>query len=100
MVVSSNNLSFRINDADRLLCERDSATRYNLTILPTTTLNLEGQQLDIGTRLENFPRPFIDPLQMTPATVPMVFPAGVTPEQVGAASLVASWLGCGWTATA
>ncbi|WP_263064048.1 cellulose biosynthesis cyclic di-GMP-binding regulatory protein BcsB [Dickeya dadantii] len=93
MVVSSNNLSFRINDADRLLCERDSATRYNLTILPTTTLNLEGQQLDIGTRLENFPRPFIDPLQMTPATVPMVFPADVTPEQVGAASLVASWLG-------
>ncbi|MGM3159454.1 cellulose biosynthesis cyclic di-GMP-binding regulatory protein BcsB [Dickeya undicola] len=93
MVVSSNNLSFRINDADRLLCERDSATRYNLTILPTTTLNLEGQQLDIGTRLENFPRPFIDPLQMTPATVPMVFPADVTPEQVSAASLVASWLG-------
>ncbi|WP_038909331.1 cellulose biosynthesis cyclic di-GMP-binding regulatory protein BcsB [Dickeya oryzae] len=93
MVVSSNNLSFRINDADRLLCERDSATRYNLTILPTTMLHLEGQQLDIGTRLENFPRPFIDPLQMTPATVTMVFPTTVNPSEVSAASLVASWLG-------
>ncbi|SLM61228.1 MULTISPECIES: cellulose biosynthesis cyclic di-GMP-binding regulatory protein BcsB [Dickeya] len=93
MVVSSNNLSFRINDAERLLCERDSATRYNLTILPETTLQLEGQQLDIGTRLSNFPRPFIDPLQMTPAVVPMVFPEQVNPGQVGAASLVASWLG-------
>ncbi|MEI7064247.1 cellulose biosynthesis cyclic di-GMP-binding regulatory protein BcsB [Dickeya chrysanthemi] len=93
MVVSSNNLSFRINDADRLLCERDSATRYNLTILPTTILHLEGQQLDIGTRLENFPRPFVDPLQMTPASVTMVFPASVTPGQVSAASLVTSWLG-------
>ncbi|QDX28481.1 cellulose biosynthesis cyclic di-GMP-binding regulatory protein BcsB [Dickeya poaceiphila] len=93
MVVSSNNLSFRVNDADRLLCERDSATRYNLTILPTTTLHLEGQQLDIGTRLENFPRPFIDPLQMSSTSVPMVFPANLTPAQVSAASLVASWLG-------
>ncbi|MGM3173790.1 cellulose biosynthesis cyclic di-GMP-binding regulatory protein BcsB [Dickeya lacustris] len=93
MVVSSNNLSFRINDAERLLCERDSATRYNLTILPATTLQLEGQQLDIGTRLSNFPRPFIDPLQMTAAVVPMVFPEQVSPAQVSAAALVASWLG-------
>ncbi|ACS87647.1 cellulose biosynthesis cyclic di-GMP-binding regulatory protein BcsB [Musicola paradisiaca] len=93
MVVSSNNLSFRVNDAERLLCERDSAARYNVTILPTTSLQLEGQQLNIGTRLANFPRPFIDNMQMTPAIVPMVFPANVSPAQVSAAMLVASWMG-------
>lgn len=42
MVVSSNNLSFKINDADRLLCERDSAQQYQVTILPKTSLALEG----------------------------------------------------------
>lgn len=93
MVVSSNNLSFRINDADQLLCERDSAAQYQVVILPQTRLSLEGQQLDIGTSLRNFPRPFIDPLQMTAATIPMVFPAAVTPAQVTAAAMVASWMG-------
>ncbi|WJY15204.1 cellulose biosynthesis cyclic di-GMP-binding regulatory protein BcsB [Pectobacteriaceae bacterium CE90] len=93
MIVSNNNLSFRIDGADRLQCERDSATRYNLTILPSTRLQLEGQQLDLGTHISHFPQPFIDPLQMTPATVSMVFPAAVTPAQVSAAALVASWLG-------
>jgi len=40
MVVSSNNLSFKINDADKLLCERASAEQYQVTIMPTTTLSL------------------------------------------------------------
>jgi len=93
MVVSSNNLSFKINDADKLLCERDSATQNRVTIMPTTRLLLEGQQLNTGTRLRNFPRPFIDPMQMTEASVPMVFPAAVDPAQVSAAAMVASWLG-------
>ncbi|AUG98908.1 cellulose biosynthesis cyclic di-GMP-binding regulatory protein BcsB [Prodigiosinella confusarubida] len=93
MIVSNNNLSFRIDSADRLQCERDSATHYNLTILPSTRLQLEGQQLDLGTRISHFPRPFIDPLRMTPTAVSMVFPAEVTPAQVSAAALVASWLG-------
>jgi len=93
MVVSSNNLSFKINDADQLLCERDSADQYQVTILPQTRLSLEGQQLNIGTSMRNFPRPFIDPLQMTSATVPMAFPAKVTPAQVTAAAMVASWVG-------
>lgn len=93
MVVSSNNLSFKINDADKLLCERDSATQNRVTIMPTTRLLLEGQQLNTGTSLRNFPRPFIDPMQMTEASVPMVFPAAIDPAQVSAAAMVASWLG-------
>ncbi|MGB9095114.1 cellulose biosynthesis cyclic di-GMP-binding regulatory protein BcsB [Erwinia sp.] len=93
MVVSSNNLSFKINDADQLLCERDSASQYQVTILPKTTLSLEGQQLNIGTTLRNFPRPFIDPLRMTPSVVPMVFGQAVSPGQVSAAAIIASWMG-------
>ncbi len=93
MVVASNNLSFKINDADKLLCEKESAQNYQVTILPKTTLSLEGQQLNIGTRLRNFPRPFIDPLRMTPASVAMGFASNVTPDAITAAALVASWLG-------
>jgi len=93
MVVSSNNLSFKINDADRLLCERDSAQQYQVTILPKTSLALEGQQLNIGTSLRNFPRPFIDPLRMSPASVAMVFGDNVSPGEVSAAAILASWMG-------
>lgn len=93
MVVSSNNLSFKINDADKLLCERASAEQYQVTIMPTTTLSLEGQQLNIGTSLRNFPRPFLDPQRMTAATVTFGFASNVAPDAVSAATLVASWLG-------
>jgi len=93
MVVSENNLSFKINDADRLLCEKESAQQYQVTILPQTALHLEGQQLNIGTRLRNFPRPFLDPQRMTAATVTIGFASNLSPEAVSAAALVASWLG-------
>ncbi|WP_428944737.1 cellulose biosynthesis cyclic di-GMP-binding regulatory protein BcsB [Pantoea sp. FN060301] len=93
MVVSNNNLSFKINDAEQLLCERDSANQYQVTILPDTTLSLEGQQLNMGNSLRNFPRPFVDPLRMTPASVPMVFGQAVTPGKVSAAAILSSWLG-------
>ncbi|WP_394516956.1 cellulose biosynthesis cyclic di-GMP-binding regulatory protein BcsB [Pantoea sp. SGAir0175] len=93
MVVSSNNLSFKINDADKLLCEKESAQQYQVTILPKTTLSLEGQQLNIGTSLRNFPRPFIDVQRMMPASVTFGFAANVSPDSVSAAALVASWLG-------
>ena len=93
MVVSSNNLSFQINDADKLLCEKQGASQYQVTILPKTVLSLEGQQLNIGTSLRNFPRPFLDPLRMTPSSVTMGFASAVTPEAVSAAAQVASWLG-------
>ncbi|MFK8256181.1 cellulose biosynthesis cyclic di-GMP-binding regulatory protein BcsB [Erwinia sp. AnSW2-5] len=93
MVVSSNNLSFKVNDADQLICERDSDQQYQVTILPKTTLALEGQQLNIGTSLRNFPRPFIDPLRMSPASVAMIFGDNVTPGEVSAAAILSSWMG-------
>ncbi|NIF02297.1 cellulose biosynthesis cyclic di-GMP-binding regulatory protein BcsB [Pantoea sp. Acro-805] len=93
MVVSSNNLSFKINDADKLLCEKESAQQYQVSILPKTTLSLEGQQLNIGISLRNFPRPFMDVQRMTPASVAFGFAANVAPDSVSAAALVASWMG-------
>lgn len=93
MVVSGNNLSFKINDADQLLCERGSASQYQVTILPRSTLLLEGQQLNLGDTLRNFPRPFIDPLRMTSSSVTMIFGQMVTPGQVSAAAVVSSWMG-------
>lgn len=93
MVVSSNNISFKINDGDALLCLRDLSDKYQVTIMPTTRLDLEGQQLNIGADLSHFPRPFFDSMQMTPASVAFAFPAKMQPEQVSAAALVASWLG-------
>lgn len=93
MVVSSNNLSFKINDADKLLCEKESAGQYQVTILPKTTLSLEGQQLNIGTSLRNFPRPFLDPQRMSAASVTFGFASDVAPDSVSAAALIASWLG-------
>lgn len=92
MVVSNNNLSFRLNDAEQLLCERN-AEQYNVTILPDTRLDLEGLQLNVSKQMRNFPRPFIDPMRMTTASVPMIFADQATPEQVSAATIVASWMG-------
>ena len=93
MVVSSNNISFKINDGDALLCLRDLSDKYQVTIMPNTRLDLEGQQLNIGSDLSHFPRPFFDSMQMTPASVEFAFPSKTRPEQVSAAALVASWLG-------
>ncbi|PIJ50745.1 cellulose synthase regulator BcsB [Erwinia sp. OLTSP20] len=93
MVVAENNLSFKVNDSGGLQCERDTNRQYQLTILPGSRLSLEGQQLDIVNSLQNFPRPFIDPLRMTTAEVPVVFSATPTPGEVSAAAILASWLG-------
>ncbi len=93
MVVSRNNISFKINDGDALQCQRDLSDKYQVIIMPTTRLDLEAQQLNIGADLSHFPRPFFDEMQMTPATLAFAFPAKTLPEQVGAAAQVASWLG-------
>ena len=64
MVVSNNNLSFRVHDSNTMTCEKDQSDKYWVTILPTTSIGLEGQQLNIGRNLGNFPSPFFAGLQM------------------------------------
>ncbi|MGU3525406.1 cellulose biosynthesis cyclic di-GMP-binding regulatory protein BcsB [Enterobacteriaceae bacterium C23F] len=93
LMVSSNNLSFKINDGDAQQCLRDLTDKYRVVIMPSSRFNWEGQQLDIGSDLSHFPRPFFDSMQMTPASVSVSFPARITPDTVSAAAMVSSWLG-------
>lgn len=93
LLVSVNSLSFKISDADELQCLRDGDKEYRVTVLPSSYFELEGQQLNIGNALTNFPRPFFDSMQMTPTTVSFSFPQHVTSDSVSAAALLASWLG-------
>ncbi|MRS16426.1 cellulose biosynthesis cyclic di-GMP-binding regulatory protein BcsB [Enterobacteriaceae bacterium RIT691] len=93
LMVSSNNLSFKINDGDAQQCLRDLTDKYRVVIMPTSRFNWEAQQLDIGSDLSHFPRPFFDTMQMTPASVSMSFPARFSADTIGAAALVSSWLG-------
>lgn len=93
LMVSSNNLSFKINDGDAQQCQRDLTDKYRVVIMPSSRFNWEGQQLDIGSDLSHFPRPFFDSMQMTPASVSVSFPARISPDTVSAAAVVSSWLG-------
>ena len=93
LMVSSNNLSFKINDGDAQQCLRDLTDKYRVVILPTSRFNWEGQQLDVGSDLSHFPRPFFDSMQMTPASVSVAFPAHIRADTISAAAVVSSWLG-------
>lgn len=93
LMVSSNNLSFKINDGDAQQCLRDISDKYRVVILPTSSFQLEGQQLDIGSDLSHFPKPFFDSQQMTPVNLAFGFPEKLTPDAVSAAALISSWMG-------
>lgn len=93
LLVSSNTLSFKVNDGDAMMCQRDLTDKYRVTILPDSKFSLEGQQLDIGADLSHFPRPFFDSMQMTPATIAFAFPAKLTADTISAAALISSWMG-------
>lgn len=93
LLVSSNNLSFTVSDAQTLLCMRDDNREFRVTILPDSYFELDGQQLNIGNNLSNFPRPFYDNMQMSPTAVSFSFTKQPSSDAVSAAALIASWLG-------
>jgi len=93
LLVSVNNLSFKISDANALQCRRNTDGEYRVTILPDSHFELEGQQLNIGNELINFPRPFFDSMQMSASTVSFSFAEKVSSDAVSAAALLSSWLG-------
>lgn len=62
LMVSSNNLSVKINDGDTLQCQRDIHDTSRVTVLPTSHFSWESQQLNISDDLSHFPRPFFDSL--------------------------------------
>lgn len=93
LMVSSNSLSFKVNDGDAMQCQRDLTDKYRVTIMPDSHFELEGQQLDIGADLSHFPRPFFDSMQMTPAAIAIAFPATLSPDTLSASALISSWMG-------
>lgn len=93
LMVSSNNLSFKVIDGDAMQCQRDLTNKYRVTVMPDSRFELEGQQLDIGADLSHFPRPFFDNMQMTPAAIAMAFPAKLSPDTLSAGALISSWIG-------
>ncbi|QJT83154.1 cellulose biosynthesis cyclic di-GMP-binding regulatory protein BcsB [Kosakonia sp. MUSA4] len=93
LMVSSNNLSFKINDGEAMQCQRDLNDKYRVTVLPDSRFELEGQQLDIGTDLSHFPRPFFDSMQMSPTSIAMAFGATLSADAISAGALISSWMG-------
>ena len=94
MVVSTNNLSMSITgDSNALQCETDQLNKFWVSILPTSSIHLEGQQLNLGRNLGIFPRPFFDIMQMKETKVVMAFPANIRADVIAAAAGVASWFG-------
>ena len=93
LMVSSNNLSVKINDGDTLQCQRDIHDSSRVTVLPTSHFSWESQQLNISDDLSHFPRPFFDSMQMTPADIAVAYGAKPSADVFSAAALVSSWLG-------
>lgn len=94
MVVATNNLSMSITgDNSALQCETDQLNKFWVSILPTSSIHLEGQQLNLGKNLGVFPRPFFDIMQMKETKVVMAFPANIRADVIAAAAGVASWFG-------
>ncbi len=93
MVVSSNNLSFSVNDENTLQCDRSRSDKYWVTILPASRIQLSSQLLDIGRDLSHFPRPFFDPLSMQSPLVSFIFGQTVKAEAITAAAMLASYFG-------
>ncbi|MBN0888825.1 cellulose biosynthesis cyclic di-GMP-binding regulatory protein BcsB, partial [Pseudomonas aeruginosa] len=56
LMVSSNNMSVKINDGDTLQCQRDIHDTSRVTVLPTSHFSWESQQLNISDDLSHFPR--------------------------------------------
>ncbi|MFK3704345.1 cellulose biosynthesis cyclic di-GMP-binding regulatory protein BcsB [Klebsiella sp. NPDC088457] len=93
LMVSSNNLSFKVNDGDTLQCRLDTRDTRGVVILPTSRFSWESQPLNISNDLSFFPRPFFDSMQMTPADIALSYPEKSTADIFSAAALVSSWLG-------
>lgn len=90
LMVSSNNLSVKINDGDTLQCQRDIHDTSRVTVLPTSHFSWESQQLNISDDLSHFPRPFFDSMQMTPADIAVAYGAKPSADVFSAAALISS----------
>lgn len=93
MLVSTNNISVTLENAKTLQCEKESDTRYRLTIQPDSRIDYQGIRLNTVPDLSRFPWPFIDPMEMGRQKVAMVFSPKPTADVLEAAALISTYLG-------
>lgn len=93
LVTSNNHLSFEVDDGGELLCRSAHTNTYQVTILPTTTIDIVAQQLNVSADLYHFPKPFFDVKQMNASDISVSFPEKFTTGQVSAAAFLSSWFG-------
>ncbi len=90
---TANNFNFKVADDDEFSCMVDYTRRYMVSILPDSTLSLEGHRLEIGSDLSMFPMPFFDPYDVTKSDVKIVLPKQPDADSISAAAMLASWFG-------
>ncbi|HDK6393235.1 cellulose biosynthesis cyclic di-GMP-binding regulatory protein BcsB (plasmid) [Klebsiella variicola] len=93
LMVSSNNLSFKVNDGDAMQCQLNARDTSGVTVLPASRFTWKSQPLNISNDLSYFPRPFFDSMQMTPADTAVAYPQNSGADIFSTAALVSSWLG-------
>lgn len=93
LMVSSNNLSFKVNDGDAMQCLLNARDTSGITVLPASRFSWESQPLNISNDLSFFPRPFFDSMQMTPADIAVAYPQNAGADIFSTAALLSSWLG-------
>lgn len=90
---TANNFSFKVSDDEEFTCMIDYTRRFVISILPESSIHLEGHRLQMGTDLSLFPLPFFDPFDVTKSALSIVLPQEPTEDEITAASLLSSWFG-------
>ena len=90
---TANNFSFKVSDDEEFTCMIDYTRRFVISILPESSLHLEGHRLQMGTDLSLFPLPFFDPFDVTKSALSIVLPQNPSADEITAASLLSSWFG-------
>lgn len=90
---TANTFNFRVADDEEFSCMIDYTRRFVISILPDSTLHLEGHRLEVGSDLNIFPLPFFDPFDVTKSAVSVVLPHEPKPDSLTAAAILASWFG-------
>ena len=74
-------------------CDDPLSPLVTATVAEGSTLSLTLQRLPAVRDLARLPRPFLDPVERLPATLPVVMPAEPTDPEARAAGMVAGWFG-------
>lgn len=95
LLTTDNRLQFRFalkgQGANACKVARDRA--FWVRIEPTTFIYLGSTRLPLADDLSYLPRPFLDPKDSLPLTLPFVLPPGPEPGVVQAAGMVAGYFG-------